>query len=107
MIAHDPDTSNKDALNFFINSSAVSGITSNGNQLEDNREVQSWFKVRPSNGDVIVDKVIDRSVAAIVSLSVVVNDTSAPDIQQSTGYFETLTSLNTLIIYYEWMYVQS
>lgn len=86
LIAHDPDTSDENALNFSLNSSAVTGISSNGNQLNDNREIQNWFRVRASNGDVIVANTIDRNVAAIVSLSVIVIDTSASDLQQSTGF---------------------
>lgn len=86
LIAHDPDTSDENALNFSLNSSAITGISSNGNQLNDNREIQNWFRVRASNGDVIVANTIDRNVAAIVSLSVIVIDTSASDLQQSTGF---------------------
>lgn len=83
--ALDPDTSDENALSFALNPSLTTGISSTGNQLDDNSEVKEWFKVRPSNGDVIVAKSIDRNIAAIVSLSVIVTDTSAPDVQQSTG----------------------
>lgn len=95
LIAHDPDSSDENALNFSLDSSAVSGISSNGNQLEHNKDIKNWFKVRASNGDVIVAKTIDRNIAAIVSLSVVVTDTSAPNVQQSTGYYFTWFNLNT------------
>jgi len=54
--------------------------------LDNNVDIKNWFKIRASNGDVIIAKSIDRNIAAIVSLSVVVTDTSAPDVQQSTGY---------------------
>lgn len=84
--AHDPDTSDENALNFSLNSSAITGISSNGNQLNDNREIRNWFRVRASNGDIIIADTIDRNVAAIVSLSVIVIDTSASDLQQSTGF---------------------
>lgn len=79
-----------------MNSSAVTGISINGNQLDDNEEIKNWFKVRASNGDIIIAKPIDRNIAAIVSLSVVVTDTSAPDVQQSTGYFILLFEWNML-----------
>lgn len=72
-------------MNFSLDSSAVTGISGNGNQLDDNSDIKNWFKIRASNGDVIVAKTIDRDTAAIVSLSVTVTDTSAPDLQQSTG----------------------
>ncbi|VVC44201.1 Hypothetical protein CINCED_3A007173 [Cinara cedri] len=85
LVAHDPDTSNENALSFSLNTSAITGISSNGNQLEDNKEIKNWFKVRPSNGDVIISKTINRNIAAIVSLSVIATDTSAPDVQQSSG----------------------
>ncbi|XP_050430558.1 cadherin-87A [Adelges cooleyi] len=85
LIAHDPDTSDENALSFSLNSLLTTGITSDGNQLNDNGVIKEWFKVRPSNGDIIVSKIIDRNIAAIVSLSVIVTDTSAPDVQQSTG----------------------
>ncbi|XP_050531653.1 cadherin-87A [Daktulosphaira vitifoliae] len=83
--AQDADISDVNALSFSLNSSLITGITSKGNQLEDNSVVKEWFKVRPSNGDVIVAKSIDRNIAAVVSLSVIVTDTSAPDVQQSSG----------------------
>lgn len=94
LIAHDPDTSDENALNYSLDSSAVTGISINGNQLDDNTDIKNWFKVRASNGDIIVAKPIDRNIAAIVSLSVVVTDTSAPDVQQATGYFIHLLYLN-------------
>lgn len=87
LIAHDPDTSDENALNFSLNYSEITGFSSNGNQLNNNADIKNWFKIRASNGDVIIAKSIDRNIAAIVSLSVVVTDTSAPDVQQSTGYF--------------------
>jgi len=67
--------------------SGVTGFSSNGNELDDNSDIKNWFKIRASNGDIIVAKTIDRNIAAIVSLSVIVTDTSAPDLQQSKGYF--------------------
>ncbi|XP_025199596.1 cadherin-87A isoform X2 [Melanaphis sacchari] len=85
LIAHDPDTSDENALNFSLDSSEITGFSSNGNQLNNNLDIKNWFKIRASNGDVIIAKPIDRNIAAIVSLSVVVTDTSAPDIQQSKG----------------------
>lgn len=85
LVAHDPDTSDENALSFYLNASAVTGISINGNQLDDNREIKNWFKVRPSNGDIIISEAINRNIAAIVSLSVIVTDTSAPDVQQSSG----------------------
>lgn len=74
-------------MNFSLDSSAITGISSNGNQLDDNKDIINWFKVRASNGDVIVAKPINRNIAATVSLSVIVTDTSAPDVQQSIGNF--------------------
>lgn len=94
LIAHDPDTSDENALNFSLDSLAITGFSSNGNELDDNSEIKNWFKVRASNGDIIIAKPIDRNIAAIVSLSVIVTDTSAPDVQQSTGYFITWFNLN-------------
>ncbi|XP_022160935.1 cadherin-87A isoform X1 [Myzus persicae] len=85
LIAHDPDTSDENALNYSLDSSEITGFSSNGNKLDNNLDIKNWFKIRASNGDVIIAKPIDRNIAAIVSLSVVVTDTSAPDVQQSTG----------------------
>lgn len=76
-------------MNFSLDTLEITGFSSNGNQLDDNGEIKNWFKVRASNGDVIIAKSIDRNIAAIVSLSVIVTDTSASDLQQSTGYFIT------------------
>jgi len=73
-----------------LNSSEVTGFSSNGNELDDNSVIKNWFKVRASNGDILIAKTIDRNIAAIVSLSVIVTDTSAPDVQQSTGYFTNI-----------------
>lgn len=74
-------------MNFSLDYSGVTGFSSNGNELDDNSDIKNWFKIRASNGDIIVAKTIDRNIAAIVSLSVIVTDTSAPDLQQSKGYF--------------------
>jgi len=87
LIAHDPDTSDENALNYSLDSAEITGVSSNGNQLDNNVDIKNWFKIRASNGDVLIAKPIDRNIAAIVSLSVVVTDTSAPEVQQSTGYF--------------------
>lgn len=76
----------------------MTGISSNGNQLDDNSDIKNWFKVRASNGDVIIAKTINRNIAAIVSLPVIVTDTSAPDLQQSTGYFIALLNFNIHVI---------
>lgn len=81
-------------MNYFLDSSGITGITSSGNPLDDNSEIQNWFKIRASNGDVIIAKNIDRNIAAIVSLSVIVRDISAPDLQQSTGYLLLLFLLS-------------
>lgn len=86
LVAHDPDTSIENALTFSLNKSMITGISSNGNELDDNNNIKNWFNVRASNGDVIVTNTIDRNVAATVSLSVVVTDTSASDLQESTGF---------------------
>lgn len=85
LIAHDPDISIENALTFSLNTSVITGISSNGNELDDNTNIKNWFKIRASNGDIIVANTIDRNIAATVSLSVVVTDTSAPNLQQSTG----------------------
>lgn len=94
LIAHDPDITDENALNYSLDSSEITGFSSNGNQLDNYVDMKNWFKIRASNGDVIVAKPIDRNIAAIVSLSVVVTDMSAPDVQQSKGY-----SLNKYVIH--------
>lgn len=83
--AVDPDSMGPDALNFVI-SEPITAIYRNGQQVnESNTSYKDFFAVDRKTGQVSVVKPLDRDIAATVSISVIVTDTSAPTLQQGKG----------------------
>lgn len=65
-------------------------------QVSDEGIFGSWFKVHP-NGSVFVSQKLDRGKAAVLTLPVIVIDSSAPSLQQSDG--KSLMLKSPLIIH--------
>ncbi|XP_024937586.1 cadherin-87A isoform X2 [Cephus cinctus] len=83
--AVDPDSTVPEALNFAI-SEPITAIDRNGQQVTgDNRSFKDFFAVDRKTGQVSVVRPLDRDIAATVSITVVVTDTSAPTLQQGMG----------------------
>ncbi|XP_015514773.1 cadherin-87A isoform X1 [Neodiprion pinetum] len=82
--AHDPDSSNEDALNFAV-SGPITAIDRNGQQVSDNTTFKEFFAIDRKTGQVSVVRPLDRDIAATVSIPIIVTDTTAPALQQGKG----------------------
>nr|OXU29140.1 hypothetical protein TSAR_006401 [Trichomalopsis sarcophagae] len=83
--AIDPDSTDPEALNFAI-SEPITAIDRNGQRVNDSTTAfKDFFAVDRKTGQVSVVKSLDRDIAATVSLTLVVTDTSAPTLQQGKG----------------------
>ncbi|CAL1682791.1 unnamed protein product [Lasius platythorax] len=82
--ATDPDSTNLEALNFAI-SEPITAIDRNGQRVNDSKSFRDFFAVDRATGQVSVVRSLDRDIAATVSVTVVVSDTTAPTLQQGRG----------------------
>nr|XP_012234071.1 PREDICTED: cadherin-87A [Linepithema humile] len=82
--ATDPDSTNLEALNFAI-SEPITAIDRNGQRVNDSKSFKDFFAVDRATGQVSVVRALDRDVAATVSVTIVVSDTTAPTLQQGRG----------------------
>ncbi|XP_076290426.1 cadherin 87A isoform X1 [Lasioglossum baleicum] len=82
--ATDPDSANLEALNFAI-SEPITAIDRNGQKVNDSKTFKDFFAVDRATGQVSVVRPLDRDVAATVSITIVVSDTTAPTLQQGRG----------------------
>ncbi|EFN85300.1 Cadherin-87A [Harpegnathos saltator] len=82
--ATDPDSTNLEALNFAI-SEPITAIDRNGQRVNDSKSFKDFFAVDRATGQVSVVRALDRDIAATVSVTVVVSDTTAPTLQQGRG----------------------
>ncbi|XP_043681793.1 cadherin-87A [Vespula pensylvanica] len=82
--ATDPDSGNSEALNFAI-SEPITAIDRNGQQVNDSKAFKDFFAVDRATGQVSVVRPLDRDIAATVSVTIVVSDTTAPTLQQGRG----------------------
>ncbi|CAG4946283.1 unnamed protein product [Colias eurytheme] len=83
LIAVDPDISDNGMLVFGMEA-GVKAVDKNGKEVTNEGTLSSWFKVL-SNGSVVVDRQLDRELAAVVTVPVVVTDASAPNLQRTEG----------------------
>ncbi|KAK7790843.1 hypothetical protein R5R35_010718 [Gryllus longicercus] len=82
--AKDPDVNSSDALNFAL-AEPITAVDKNGKQVTDSDEFKSFFAVDRATGEVSVARELQRDVAAIVRLTVLVTDITAPTTQQGKG----------------------
>ncbi|XP_011882059.1 PREDICTED: cadherin-87A [Vollenhovia emeryi] len=82
--ATDPDSTNLEALNFAI-SEPITAIDRNGQRVNDSKSFKDFFAVDRATGQVSVVRALDRDIAATVSVTIVVSDTTAPTLQQGRG----------------------
>jgi hypothetical protein len=61
--------------------------------------IQSFFAVDKTSGEVTVMRQLDRDIAAVVRITIVVTDTTAPTTQQGRGilYFIPLSTFLPMI----------
>lgn len=83
LMAHDPDVITQDALIYDV-IEPITGVSKNGKEIMDNNAFKNLFVV-DKYGNVTVNGPLDRDYFAVVRLTVVVTDTTAPVLQQGKG----------------------
>ncbi|XP_014253016.1 cadherin-87A [Cimex lectularius] len=84
LVAKDLDVNSLNALNFAA-SEPITAIDKNGKEVTDDTTFKEFFNVNQENGVVTVARPLQREIAAIVSITVLVTDITAPTTQQGTG----------------------
>ncbi|GFG39325.1 hypothetical protein Cfor_05830, partial [Coptotermes formosanus] len=82
--AADPDMNGTDGLTFAA-AEPITAVDKNGKQINDTEEFKGFFAVDQTSGEVTVKRVLDRDIAAVVRITIVVTDTTAPTTQQGKG----------------------
>jgi len=82
--AADPDVNGTDGLNFAA-AEPITAVDKNGKQINGTEEFKSFFAVDKTSGEVTVMRELDRDIAAVVRITVVVTDTTAPTTQEGRG----------------------
>ncbi|PNF35261.1 hypothetical protein B7P43_G04794, partial [Cryptotermes secundus] len=82
--AKDPDMNGTDGLTFAA-AEPITAVDKNGKQITDTEEFKSFFAVDQTSGEVTVMRELDRDIAAVVRITVLVIDTTAPTTQQGKG----------------------
>lgn len=82
--AKDPDVNTSDALNFAL-AEPITAVDKNGKQVTNTDEFKTFFTVDRATGEVSVAHELKRDVAALVRLTVLVTDITAPTTQQGKG----------------------
>lgn len=84
LTAMDPDVNSSDALNFEM-IEPISALDKQGREVTVHNSFKKFFSVEKSSGKVSVSSPLIRDHAAVVRITVVVTDITAPNIQQSLG----------------------
>lgn len=93
--AHDPDILSSDALAFEA-LEPITAVNKNGKEVTDNAAFKNLFAV-DRFGNVTVNGPLDRDFFAVVRLTIVVTDTTAPTLQQGKGLLViTIIEVNEL-----------
>lgn len=83
LIAHDPDVATNDVLEYKV-IEPITAVNKNGKEVNDLDTFKHLFAV-DRNGIVTVNGLLDRDFFAVVRLTVLVTDTTAPTLQQGKG----------------------
>ncbi|XP_072154327.1 cadherin-87A isoform X2 [Bemisia tabaci] len=84
LVAKDPDVNQSDALNFAV-AEPITAVDKNGVEVDYDTSYKTFFSVDKLTGDVSVANPLQRDMAAVVRLTVIVTDTTAPNLQQGNG----------------------
>jgi hypothetical protein len=85
LLASDPDVEDPNGLEYSIVDPIIA-VDSRGKRLTDVSSARDFFELDKRTGAVSVAGTLDRSEAAIVTLTVKVADTSARTLQEGTGW---------------------
>ncbi|XP_055857461.1 cadherin-87A isoform X2 [Episyrphus balteatus] len=83
LVAIDPDVDTHTALEFAA-TDPITAIDKDGNELENADELKEYFAVN-RNGKVVVNKKLERNIFAVIRITVLVTDSTAPTTQQGKG----------------------
>lgn len=84
LTALDPDVNTSEALNFAA-TEPITAVDKYGNEVVGTEEFKDFFSVDKNTGRVSVAKPLRRDVAAVVRITVLVTDITAPSVQQGEG----------------------
>ncbi|XP_071055461.1 cadherin-87A [Onthophagus taurus] len=84
LIALDQDVNTSESLNFAA-TEPITALDKFGKQILDNEIYKEFFSVDKNTGKVIVMKELDRDVAAVIRITILVTDITAPTLQQGEG----------------------
>lgn len=86
LVALDPDVITSEALNYAA-TEPITAIDKYGNEVTDNESYKDFFSVDKNTGKVTVSDKLHRDVAAVITITVLVTDITAPTVQQGQGEF--------------------
>lgn len=93
LVALDPDVNISEALNFAA-TEPITALDKHGKQVLNSEVFKEFFSVDKNSGKVTVASHLQRDIAAVVRITVLVTDITAPTIQQGTGCPITPTNLS-------------
>lgn len=84
LIALDPDVNTSEALNFAA-TEPITALDKHGNEVLHSNVFKEFFSVDKNSGKVIVANQLQRDLAAVVRIPVLVTDITASSMQQGQG----------------------
>ncbi|XP_018562347.1 cadherin-87A [Anoplophora glabripennis] len=84
LVALDPDVNSSEALNFAA-TEPITALDKHGNEVLASDAFKEFFSVDKNTGKVTVINPLQRDLAAIVRITVLVTDITAPTVQQGQG----------------------
>ncbi|KAG5879259.1 hypothetical protein JTB14_012529 [Gonioctena quinquepunctata] len=84
LTALDPDVNSSEALNFAA-TEPITALDKHGNQVLSDERFKDFFSVDKNTGKVTVANTLLRDLAAVVRITVLVTDITAPSVQQGQG----------------------
>lgn len=84
LIALDPDVNSSDALNFAA-AEPISALDKHGNDVTNGDAYKEFFSIDKDTGRVKVINPLVRDYAAVIRITVLVTDITAPTVQQGQG----------------------
>lgn len=84
LTAFDLDMTSADGLSFEF-SEPITASDVNGQKVVGSQSFKDFFAVDKYSGNVLVNAPLQRALAAIVKITIIVTDTTAPTLQQGKG----------------------
>lgn len=84
LLALDPDVNSSEALNFAA-TEPITALDKFGKEVDETDQYKDFFSIDKNSGKVIVAQPLQRDVAAVITITVLVTDITAPSVQQGQG----------------------